>query len=275
MPKRKKPLVTWILEQNTFDEGCWAELVNILKRKEIPYRVVNVVPFEHTIEGDVSEIESKHVVCYGSIGMMKAIKNHKFDPGSWESDLLSPEIYSERLGDLYINHDAKIMKLKEVEEYINTNNIDRFFCKPNDDFKEFSGKVFEKEEFARWLDNLLKIGYITETNFNVIVSPVKNIGREYRLISVDNKIVAWSMYRENGERKEICELDGGALYAATKAQALFKPLDVYVIDIAETDEGWKVMEYGTLNCAGWYKCDVNNIVTAINDLLKKRKKEND
>jgi len=44
--------------------------------------------------------------------------------------------------------------------------------------------------------------------------------------------------------------------------------DVFVMDIAQTYDGLKVIEYNTFNSAGLYACDVGNIIDGINNFLQ-------
>ena len=40
---------------------------------------------------------------------------------------------------------------------------------------------------------------------------------------------------------------------------------VYVMDIARTDEGLKLLEIGSINCAGLYGADVHKVAKVIHD----------
>jgi uncharacterized protein YuzB (UPF0349 family) len=46
----------------------------------------------------------------------------------------------------------------------------------------------------------------------------------------------------------------------------WQPDRAFVIDVASTDEGYKVIEYNCLNSAGFYASDVAKIVNAIEEM---------
>lgn len=41
---------------------------------------------------------------------------------------------------------------------------------------------------------------------------------------------------------------------------LFSLAEAFVIDVCLTDEGWKIVECGCINSAGFYKSDVQKII---------------
>lgn len=47
------------------------------------------------------------------------------------------------------------------------------------------------------------------------------------------------------------------------------------MDIAQIDNGFAVIELGSVNCAGFYKCDVILIVEAMIRIAKNESKRND
>ena len=53
---------------------------------------------------------------------------------------------------------------------------------------------------------------------------------------------------------------------ASKMINRWSPADAFVVDIADTAEGPKVIEINTINFAGFYKADVQKIIVAIEDL---------
>jgi glutathione synthase/RimK-type ligase-like ATP-grasp enzyme len=94
---------------------------------------------------------------------------------------------------------------------------------------------------------------------------LKKIYNEYRYFVVDGKVVTGSQYKL-GKRVVYGETDQNIDIAQTFVDMLNKNIDQpYVIDIALTDDGYKVIELNTMNCAGFYACDMQKLVTAIID----------
>ena len=257
-------MVTWVLERDVFAEVCFDEMVEHFKSNGIQYHIVRVVPFVHEIEGKVPQI-SGPVVVYGSIGIQKLAEKHGWKPGVFtDPETFNYEAYRDALGDMLVNPDCVKMKLTEVMAYISENKLEDFFIKPNGDSKEFAGTLLAYEDFQTWLDNMNSIGYLKDNDFDVVVSSAKKLGCEWRVVVVDGKISSSSLYRQYqrvmAERHIIPEVEE----AVMKAHSMFDPAPVYVIDIAQVGDEYKVIEYNTFNSAGMYACDVAKIIDDIN-----------
>jgi len=258
----KSMTVTWVIERDVFSDRCFDEMVKHFETSGIPYHVVKIIPFIHEIDGKVPDIKGP-VVCYGSIGIQNISKKYDWKPGIWTTDLFNEKVVQEKLGDLYLNYDAMIVPFMNVLDHC---DYEDFFIKPNTDSKEFAGLIMNRNEFIKWRDNLISIGYLDNKDFDVVVSSSKLIGVEYRLVVVKNQIVSWSRYGSKTVNKN---LPGNALKTAMLATMKFQPTDVYVMDIVDTPAGWKVVEYNTFNSAGLYDCNVGKIIDSINKFVEK------
>lgn len=239
-------------------------MVEHFKNNNIPYHIVRVIPFIHKIEGKVPQIDGP-VVVYGSIGCRNMAQKQNWAPGVWTDDTINESALIENLGDLYLNSDAVVTKMKNVPSLFSG----LVFMKPNTDTKEFAGTVFESEFITTWIQRQINSGYLDAniSELEVVASPVKNIGCEWRIVVVDGKISDYSCYRQHqtvmperwipDEAKEFAEL----------VIQKYNPLPVFVVDICETDKGYKVVEYNTFNVAGLYDCDVGKIIDDINEYI--------
>lgn len=86
---------------------------------------------------------------------------------------------------------------------------------------------------------------------------------------VDGEIAAGSMYRNYRRLWMRRGIPEEAAHTARLAIEKYRPTPVFVIDVAETDDGFKIVEYGTFNSAGLYACDVAAVIDAINDFVEK------
>ena len=258
--------VTWILESNVFAEACFDEMLAHLRHRRLPHHVVRVIPFIHEVDGVVPEV-SGPVVVYGSIGVQKLAETAGWKPGVFTNADFTTTSYK-ALGDLFLNQDAVRMRLSEVDAWLRSFDGDDFFIKPDGDNKEFAGTVMSRDEFARWHSNMLGIGYLESNDFDVVISTPKSLGCEWRVVVVDGRIVTSSLYRQYGmvkaERHIIPEVEA----TVYKAHKRFAPAPAYVVDIAQADDTYKVVEYNTLNSAGFYDCDVRAIIDAVTDLVE-------
>jgi hypothetical protein len=256
---------TWILERDVFNVQHFDSMVSHAQSRHWPLHIVRVKPFEHIIEGPVPVTEGP-VVVYGSIGVQKLAQQHNWIPGVFGDDqLFRQDVYAEALGDLILNPNPTVTYLSEVMDA--TVGQDSFFIKPNDDNKAFAGFVLPREEFEIWVNRMREIGYLDNQDIEVVVSPPQELAMEWRNIVVDGKLIESSIYRqwqsvmpERDRRPEVEEL-------VLEAHSRFKPADVYVIDVAQTRQGLKVVEYNTFNSAGTYACDIPNIMDAVSDFV--------
>jgi hypothetical protein len=44
---------------------------------------------------------------------------------------------------------------------------------------------------------------------------------------------------------------------------IWQPDDAFVLDIAETSEGFKIIEINCLNASGFYACEMDKVVIAL------------
>lgn len=273
--------VTWVLETNVFSEASFDAMVAHFKANDIPYHTVRIIPFSHEVDGPIPQIDGP-VVVYGSIGIQKLA-----DRMGWtcfhDDEQFSSTAYK-ALGELFLNHDTIVMPLSDV--FLRFDELpDPFFIKPDGDYKQFAGQVISKADFEGWLKNMIEIGYLEDNNFDVACAPVKELGREWRVVVVDGKISSASLYKEPnwpGMKAHLVDvLPIGVSMAVEMAHALHIPAPVYVIDICEEFGSWvrygeeigktdyRVIEYNTFNSAGLYACDVAKIIDDINAYMMK------
>jgi hypothetical protein len=48
--------------------------------------------------------------------------------------------------------------------------------------------------------------------------------------------------------------------------AIWQPLEAFVLDVCETQHGFRIVEINTINSAGFYAADIQNIVMALEAL---------
>lgn len=260
-------MVTWILEQNVFSEKCFDSFIEAFKKHDIKYHVVKIIPFIHEIEGKIPLVNDK-VICYGSIGIQKLAKAQNWKPGVFTNDSFNYWNYKNAIGDDILNADCILTKISMVEEVCRTNALETFFIKPNGDTKEFAGEVMNINNFATWYNKMISIGYLENNDFDVVISKPKEIKKEWRAVVINGKISSMSLYRNYGQAYVKEEFDIGAANLISRVNKTFMPDDVFVIDIGETLNGLKVIEYNTFNSAGLYDCNVEKIILDMNEFIE-------
>lgn len=160
-----------------------------------------------------------------------------------------------------LNKDSICMDYEECKHMKLNNDM---FIKPSRDLKAFNGGILHKdtsiEEFIYYTPK--QSFYKEET---IVIAELKNIFSEYRFFIIEDKIITGSLYMRNN--KVICDnfIPEYILNVAKEYCKLYKPADIFVMDIAETDKGIFIVEYNCWNSSGLYLCDVQKLFFSVNE----------
>jgi len=260
----------WIIQKNIFTEDV-ENIIKALKELELPYELIDVIPFSETLP-DIPHYDGP-VVAYGSTTLMRlADKNWIW----YDDNTFKPSHWGQLLGYHYMNHGAKIMPLRDVLDNRKHNwTHGERFIRPNSDFKLFSGAIFRNGDFKDWYDrvkSLIESGtYVTLTlDTSVSVAEIVYIRAEYRFFIADRRIVGASQYIKNGKLDRSVDIDWNAcLLAHDTANRGWQLAPAYVVDIADTAEGYKIIEFNNFNSSGFYECNIKDIILGASNLALK------
>lgn len=269
----------WILQENLFKEAEWENLVGTLKRFDIPHSIHKVIPFIGELVPP-AEPKQDNVICFGSYSMRHAAKLHGWKPGVYDLEPINFQVQLKHWGDMMLNADAKIVQFKDIHW---TEDEPRFL-RPIEDSKVFAGKLYEWEEFRNWQHNVcmleLDYGNSLMPSTLVQVCTPKNIYSEYRFWIVDAKIVTASLYKR-GDRviysKDVDErfymfVTNILRYGDITLSMInngWQPHKAYVLDVCETEDGIKIVEINTINAAGFYAGNVQDLIIALEEMEKR------
>ena len=262
----------WILQDNLFNERNYSDLVACLERLEIPFDVVKVVPFSHGLPWDerVQPLVDPqgYVMVSGSISLATLAKERNWTPGSFHNENHEFPVWREHMGNHLLNHDAIVDTFGNL-----SHKWDKFFIRPTEDTKTFSGQVMDWMEFETWRHKVLDLKeYYTTMNANtpVIMCPIKKIFREARFFIVDGEVITGSTYKIGSRVTYTSEVPPTMWDYARRMASKWGPARAYVLDLALTDDaddGYnKIVEYNCCNCAGFYEIDIQKWVMAIENM---------
>jgi len=256
----------WVIQNNLYDEWNFENLIATLERLNLPHSQHRVVPFAGTLEPEPTLPDGANAIVMGSYSLARTAQKRSWQPGAW-LDNLDFEIQREHWGDLMFNYDARVMFLGDVPM-----QREPFFLRPVTDTKSFTGKVFDWPEFDEWKQRL---GALTKDDnptvwFDtaVMLCTKKEIYNETRTWIVDGRVVTVSGYKVGTIKRYTPpeQVDERiARFAADCAQH-WSPNRAYVLDVFDTPQGLKIGEINNLNSAGWYKADMQRLVTALEDM---------
>ncbi|HEY0586336.1 MAG TPA: ATP-grasp domain-containing protein [Pseudoduganella sp.] len=99
------------------------------------------------------------------------------------------------------------------------------------------------------------------------MAPLTAIRAEYRIFVIGGELAAASRYKLGERVESSLQVPAEVLAFAERAVEQWRPNDAFTIDIAETDTGLKVIELNSANSAGFYACNVGQIIDAVNQRL--------
>lgn len=260
----------WLIQSNIYKEYNKQNLLNMLKRMQVPYMEINIVKGTDKIvsidcDGTEENIKEKEVIidsnkpvmmCGGNV-LNDIAKKRNWKPGSFLNDNFRYDKWVSIYKDKLLNFESKIDTLNNIK--IDWNE---FFIRPIEDTKYFNGTVFSKESFKEWKEEIIKKD-CSFVDTEVVASPIKDIYAEYRLFVVDKRIVTHSQYK-SGENVYLSENVGqDVLDFTNKMIDIWQPARAFVIDVAFTSEGFKIIEFNNINASGFYNCNVGKFIEAI------------
>lgn len=244
----------WVIQKSIFNSIDYARLTASLERFGIPYLPVSIPNNQFHLEPDV-DVDGNVYVC-GALKMAKIAQDKGWSPGSFLNENFNFKLWLGKLNANLLNCDIIFGKLSDVE----TSHLKTFFIRPLEDNKAFDGMVIDNNLLEEWRSDPKK-GRLQ--NLDVIVSPVKNIFREYRIFIVNRKVITGSIYKMGGNPLASASVEPIVIEYAERIVQTWIPSESLVVDIGLTEEGFKVIEFNNINSSGFYASDVSKYVEAI------------
>ena len=143
------------------------------------------------------------------------------------------------------------------------------FVRPDSPLKPFSGRVVSTTDLTpKALDHGF---YYDDLQLPIVVAPVRNVGREWRFVVVNNKVITGSGYDATTRAAAVLRLDDSVSdFATSIAAEVFELCSAYVLDIGECDGDLRLMEFNPLSGADLYACDADAIITSVSALAQAR-----
>lgn len=264
----------WVVQENIFKEQAYDEFLHQLARLSIPHSVHKVVPFVGELEPDII-LGRTNVIVWGSYSMRHVAKKKGWKPGSfsmehaqWLEQMKSP--WAKYL----LNADAKLSRFRDVHP---VSPSDPLFIRPYEDSKTFAGMVIYPREFREWQNKVLVLGEddgSTLTGDTMVLSaPPKTIRAEYRFWIVEGRVITGSLYKRGDTvvYEEVYQSHHNKAHSFALAMVSsmstdkWNPAGAFVLDIADTDDGFKIVEAQNINSAGLYAADVQRLIMALED----------
>ena len=274
----------FVIQTNIFAEEGFESLLTAVDRLGHEKVLVKCIPFDgglEIVEGRLPLGDREPAIVLGSYTLCRVAKERGWTPGAFLDGLdflMQRNFWSDKM----LNHDAGVVKLWQAygwlyERYVN----EPFFLRPYHDSKSFNGGVFDIDQYNNFLRGLYKLrdvathedpphAQVTPDTL-VCVARKKEIHTETRLWFVWDKQKHWprvvtaSGYKRGTMKYYTSpdQVDPEIIKFAEGLALHWRPSDAFVMDVAQTPIGLKVVEVNCLNSSGWYKADLNKLVQAL------------
>ena len=249
----------WIIQENLAGESGFDRLIQALNRRSLPFQIVKVIPFSHELVPE-PRIPAGPVIVSGSTALGALAVERGWKPGAFLNQDFDFAVWKEKYKGLLLNEDATI------EEFGNLTPDQPVFIRPCWDDKAFAGFVIEPDALREWQSRALDIVDTAATltpETPVLTAPPKAILREFRFFIVEGLVITGSLYREQGHRRYSTDCEETAWACAQTAAGIWRPDKAFVIDVAMTHGGPKIIEINCMNSAGFYEADLDLLVEAL------------
>ncbi len=230
--------------------------------KEYDRDFISLIPYSEEIISNNS-INGIDYIPYGSSRLLELA--HKLN---WKGVHYNPETFnyeSAKLNRFDMLNDLFIMNIKEAITFFeyNLDQNRKWFIRPNEVFKYFSGIVMTAKEAANFLADALNCQsegtYRLKDDLEIVISNPVKIDIEWRYFIIGGKIISGSVYMKDGKFLSERVIDKPTLREAQMLADRWLPNDCVVMDVALVEGELKVIEFNCINCSGFYDHDIDLI----------------
>jgi len=163
-----------------------------------------------------------------------------------------------------LNSSARYISYKEASSMTFDQDM---FIKPSRDLKAFNGGILSKgvsvKDFI--LNGPHQSYFDSET---IVINELKTIYAEYRFFIIDGKVITGSRYMLGNKVLPDKNIPASILDYAKSYAKLYSPADIFVMDLADTPQGIKIVEYNCWNASGIYHSNIDKLFHEVNEFKK-------
>jgi hypothetical protein len=268
--------VKWLFEKDVFQENL-EPMIGAVKAQGMEYKIVDYIPFGGTKEfGYNPTSDAEPIVFYGSLNMAKALQRATpWIPGAYcDFEAFKCTRYYPKLGGYLLNSNYIMFPfgdMSRLRKYLCSTLGHIFFVRPNSGDKCFSGQVIKSDSFEHSVEQMGLYG--TEPNELVVASVVQDILLEWRVVIVDGKAIASSLYKQKGKLEVSEGAPPNVLAYAEEIARVYSPERAFTVDVGmincfddtyfAVNQTLKLIELNSFSCSGLYDCNKADVVSAV------------
>jgi hypothetical protein len=262
----------WLIESGVYGEEA-TPLLDEIHRQGM---AAELTPHQALKKGSTPIIGGQSVtpdacvIGYGTFPFLRQIQlHHSWVPGAWCSvENLDCTIYFGHFGKFLLNQHYVIMPGVEAirqRDWLFSvfGREERIFARPTSVHKLFVGRCISREDFA---SALAPTRYDPATL--IVVAAPLTIGREWRLIVADGRVITGSQYAVNGKRNisPNCPAEVHEFAQSLLAEVAWRPDPIFMLDVCESDSRLWLVELNSFSGSWLYQCDLAVVVAQASGL---------
>lgn len=248
----------WIIQTNFFKPETIERLTQALDRLSIPYHLATIPTGKLCLDPVLSGEAYERIYVCGALKMAQIAKQQGWTPGSLFNSQFAVDVWQQHLGDELLNADA----ICKAWSQLSFEQGQTVFVRPLEDNKAFDGMLIDVEKWQA-MQHMPQYQHLND--LLVIQATPKVIYAEYRCFVVGSRVVTASLYKRGGQPYISDDVEDDVLIYAQQIISRWLPAVAVVMDIALTDQGYKLIEFNNIQSASFYAADVMAYVAAIDD----------
>lgn len=270
--------VKWLIEDYEHDSSL-EPLMSEIKKQGMDLEVVKYEPWE---SGEFNQYSNEDcVVFYGTLNLARQLQREKgWVPGIYcNFKNLCCKTYFSYWGKYLFNNNYIMLPMPEIlrkRDYVfdNFGVDDCIFIRPDSGAKAFTGQVIKREDIDKEFKLFAHYAGKPLDEIIAVISSPKPISKEWRIVIIDGKTVAYSQYKKD-DKLDIEEgADEGAIILANEiANSGWSPDIAYTLDICLSNGEYSLLEANSFSCSGLYLCSPEAVVKAVSEAALKEWKE--
>lgn len=194
------------------------------------------------------------VLPYGSIQFIKILKNSSLSRFILhDEETFSTAKWSAIFDKNVLNAGGRAINASDIDALLRRDGP--MHLRPDSVDKAFSGGVYDPDSWSKTILNKALADDLV-----CWASPVQPIKAEWRCWVIGGTVIEISQYRRNEQMSLSRETNNEIFEVAQGLADIYLPAPCVVLDIALTENGYKLIEFNPIHCSGWYAGNVNNVL---------------
>jgi hypothetical protein len=257
---------TWLIESGVYGDDV-EPLAADVRRQGMECRFVT---YREIVKGPAPLPPGSCAIVYGTYPTVRHAMLHcGWSPGGWCSpENLDCATYYPHFASHLLNERHEMLpgvaairdKARLFREF---GRNGRVFARPTTVHKLFVGRVITEDDFAT---ALAPTRYDSESR--VVIAEPRELGCEWRMVVAGDEVIAASQYADGGVKSVAlgCPDDALAFAREVLSAVRWRPDDIFMLDVCESDAGLRLVELNSFSCSWLYACDFAAVVRVASEL---------